>query len=36
LLDGVCEEAEFKGSDRILSMTFPDLNLTAEQVLTVS
>lgn len=36
LVDGVYEETEFVGYDRILSMTFPNLNLTAEQVLTVS
>ena len=32
LVGGVYEEAIFVGQDRIFSPTFPDLNLTAEQV----
>ncbi len=33
LVDGVYEETEFVGSDGIISPTFPNLSLTAEQVL---
>jgi len=32
LVDGFYEEAIFEGNDRIISGTFPDLDLTAEQV----
>ena len=34
LVDGLYEEAVFQGTDIILSVTFPMLNLTAAQVLT--
>ena len=33
LKDGSYQEASFSGRDRIVSTTFPDLALTAEQVL---
>jgi len=33
LVDGLYEEAVFEGTDRIRSVTFPTLNLTAAQVL---
>jgi Uma2 family endonuclease len=33
LRDGFYDSTEFRGEDRILSPTFPDLQLTAEQVL---
>lgn len=32
LLDGEYQLQQFKGSDRLISATFPELNLTAEQV----
>ncbi|WP_375513295.1 hypothetical protein [uncultured Nostoc sp.] len=34
LVDGLDEEAVFQGTDIIVSVTFPMLNLTAAQVLT--
>lgn len=34
LVEGLYEEAVFTGSDRLLSLTFPNLQLTVEQVLT--
>jgi Uma2 family endonuclease len=33
LIDGEYEATKFRGSDRIVSKTFPDLQLTAEQIL---
>ena len=33
LVEGLYEEAVFTGSDRLLSLTFPTMQLTAEQVL---
>ena len=33
LKDGAYQSREFRGSDRVLSPTFPDLQLTAEQIL---
>jgi Uma2 family endonuclease len=33
LVEGLYEAVVFTGSDRLLSPTFPDLQLTAEQVL---
>lgn len=33
LVAGLYEEALFKGSDRIISPTFPNLELTAAQIL---
>jgi Uma2 family endonuclease len=33
LRDGLYDLAEFQGSDRIVSPTFPNLQLTAEQIL---
>jgi Uma2 family endonuclease len=33
LVDGFYEEAEYRGSDGIVSQTFPQLQLTAEQIL---
>jgi len=33
LKDGAYQAREFRGSDRVLSPTFPDLQLTAEQIL---
>lgn len=35
LVDGNYQTTEFKGSERIISQTFPKLALTAEQVLAV-
>ncbi|BBD69597.1 hypothetical protein NIES4072_30680 [Nostoc commune NIES-4072] len=32
LIDGEYQVTQFRGSDRILSPTFPELNLTAEQI----
>ncbi|HBB35080.1 MAG TPA: hypothetical protein DC064_25660, partial [Cyanobacteria bacterium UBA9273] len=32
--NGAYQVSQFRGSDRIVSPTFPELNLTAEQVLT--
>lgn len=32
LIDGEYQVSQFRGSDKIISPTFPDLNLTAEQV----
>lgn len=32
LIEGEYQISQFKGNDRILSPTFPDLNLTAEQI----
>lgn len=34
LVEGLYEEAVFRGSDRIISQTFPELILTAKQILT--
>jgi Uma2 family endonuclease len=33
LVDGTYQVARFQGSDRVISLTFPDLLLTAEQIL---
>ena len=33
LKDGAYQSREFRGSDRVLSVAFPDLQLTAEQIL---
>lgn len=33
LIDGVYQVKRFQGSDRVISPTFPDLQLTAEQIL---
>jgi Uma2 family endonuclease len=33
LVEGFYEEAVFRGSDRLISIIFPELNLTAEQIL---
>ncbi|MBW4618354.1 MAG: Uma2 family endonuclease [Cyanosarcina radialis HA8281-LM2] len=33
LVEGFYEEAVFRGSDRLISTIFPELNLTAEQIL---
>ena len=33
LKDGAYQSREFRGSDRVVSLTFPDLQLTAEQIL---
>ncbi|GAP96449.1 Uma2 family endonuclease [Leptolyngbya sp. NIES-2104] len=33
LEDGIYRSSEFRGSDRVMSPTFPDLQLTAEQIL---
>lgn len=33
LVEGLYEETEFRGSERIISQTFPELALTFEQVL---
>ena len=33
LVDGIYQIERFRGSDRVLSLTFPDLALTAEQIL---
>jgi Uma2 family endonuclease len=32
LVEGVYQRQQFRGSDRLISPTFPDLNLLAEQV----
>ncbi len=32
LVDGEYQIAQFRGDDRIVSPTFPDLNLTANQI----
>jgi Uma2 family endonuclease len=36
LIDGEYQITQFRGSDRIISPTFPDLQLTAEQIFQVS
>ena len=33
LIEGLYDSEEFAGGDRIISLTFPDLSLTAEQIL---
>lgn len=35
LVEGFYEEKEYKGSDRIISPTFPELILTSEQIFQV-
>jgi Uma2 family endonuclease len=35
LVEGEYEVHRFQGRDRVISPTFPDLNLTAEQILRV-
>ena len=32
LIDGEYQVTQFRGDDRIVSLTFPELNLTAQQI----
>jgi Uma2 family endonuclease len=32
LIDGEYQVTQFRGNDRIVSLTFPELNLTAQQI----